>query len=56
MHMTLNIKSTKKKFDRRKLSQRLRSTTKKNNDDLLKRILNKNTNEQTNITMKMKND
>ncbi len=55
MHMTFNIKSTKKKFNQQRRSQRLRSTTKKNNDDLLKRILNKNTNEQTNIIMKMKN-
>jgi len=45
MHITFNIKSTKKKFNRRKRSQRLRSTIKNNNDDLLRRILNEDINE-----------
>ncbi len=55
MHMTFKTKLTKKKFNRRKRSQRLRSTIENNNDDLLKRILSESTNEQASTTMKMKN-
>jgi len=55
MHMAFNTRLTKKKFNRRRRSQRLRSTTKNNNDNLLRRILSENTNEQVNITIKIKN-
>jgi hypothetical protein len=55
MHITFNIKLAKKKFYRRRRSQRLRLTIENNNDNLLRRILNEDTNEQANTTMKMKN-
>ncbi len=54
MYIAFNTKLIKKKFDRQRRSQRLRSTTKNSNDNLLKRILNKNTNEQASTIMKIK--